>query len=131
MRRRFMSQPARRRSGFTLLDLLTVLIVGLVIGGSSLLFAEAENEDANRTRCADHLRLIGTAVAFYSNENRGACPRTMSVIEKADQPLAYTNPKPELTEEEKDHNVNPAFCKAGPGPNDVTAGLFLLLAMED
>lgn len=113
------------------MDLLIVSAVLLFAGGFVVLLAEKVDTTQNRVRCASNLRMIGQAMLLYANENRGALPRARYDPAKADHPVAFTNPKPELTEDEKTQNVRPTFCAAGPAPNDITAAVFLLVLTQD
>lgn len=113
------------------MDLLIISAVSLFAGGFVVLLAEKVDTTQNRVRCAGNLRQIGQAILLYANENRGAYPRATYDPAKADKPVAFTNPKAELTEDERTANVRPTFCAAGPAPNDITASLFLLILTQD
>ena len=113
------------------MDLLIISAVLLFAGGFVVLLAEKVDTTRNRVRCASNLRQIGQAILLYGNENRGAYPRATYDPAKADHPVAYTNPKPQLTDDEKTNNVRPTFCAAGPAPNDITAAVFLLILNEE
>jgi prepilin-type processing-associated H-X9-DG protein len=73
---------------------------------------------SNRVKCASNLRQIGQAILLYSNENKGAYPRT--TWEVGAPPTSGTGAEAS----------NP-FGEGGPKPNDVTAALFLLLRTQD
>lgn len=106
----------RSRGGFTLREcvvggfILSVLLVG------QTQVAQRSREQADRIKCAMNLRQIGQAVHIYANANGGAFPRTAFDETANPIPTEYTGAAA----------PNP-FGPGGPGPNDVTAPLFLLL----
>jgi hypothetical protein len=89
------------------------------------------DEVANRVRCASNLRMIGQAILLYSNENRGAFPRTLADI---NNPMpTWATPyeaDPKLGPQGQADDQSSAFLakksKVVPSPNDVSAALFLL-----
>jgi len=61
-----------RKSGFTLIELLVVIaIIALLIAILLPSLARAR-ELAKRTKCAGHMKSIGTASEIYSNDNKGS-----------------------------------------------------------
>ena len=128
-------------------DVLVCLAILLL--GSSLTFAQLNRarEVANRVKCASNLKQIGMALLLYSNENRGAYPRSRSDLGKNPDPKpvwgtpygdsALVPPdepgfvaKPYLADEPKEEK-DKSLVKYRPEFNDVTAALFQLLRTQD
>jgi hypothetical protein len=85
-------------------------------------------ETANRVKCASNLRQIGQAILLYSNENRGAYPRTYTTIPAGNGAVVPTwgtgaTPSNGL--------ADPFKSDSQCANNDVSAALFLLLRTQD
>ena len=116
-----LQRSSRRRGGFTLADLLAVvvlipLLLALVVG----CWQRTRCGGSNRVKCASNLRQIGQAILIYSNDAKGPYPRTVYVGGATVTPTWGTGAA----------GPNP-FKPGGPAPNDVTAALFLLLRTQD
>ena len=108
------------RSTFSMADLIgSALLLTVLIFFSMAATANLDSRDA-RVRCAMNLRQIGQGLLLYSNDSKGPYPRTLYDANSADKPTAYTGVQ----------QSNP-FATGGPGPNDVSSGLYLLLRTED
>jgi hypothetical protein len=114
-------QLSRRSAGKSLADLLVVAaLIPLAFAVFVGCYNSRHSEYSPRVKCAANLKSIGQALLLYSNENRGAFPRTRyvrgpDVIPTWGTGAASTNP----------------FGETGPRPNDVTAALYLLLTTQD
>ena len=112
--------PSRRPRGFTLVELLVlVLLLALLTGVVLRLVVRTHHHEGGRVRCASNLRQIGQALQMYANDFGGQFPR-VAYDGAGGPPAEYTAPLA----------PNP-FGPGGPAPNDVTAALFLLVRTQD
>src|SRR5205823_3675729 len=111
----------RRACAFTYVELLVVLVLIVLAIAFLLPTRRHQGESSNRVKCASNLRQIGQAMLLYSNDNRGAYPRTrMSAGPEGRVPTWGTGAAA----------TQPTDAD-GPAENDVTAALFLLLRTQD
>jgi prepilin-type N-terminal cleavage/methylation domain-containing protein/prepilin-type processing-associated H-X9-DG protein len=105
------------RRAFTLIELLVVIAIITILIAILLPAAEHVRHQAYIDKCASNLRQIGLAITMYENDNHGNFPRT---INDPTQPLV-----PSTGAGEAD-----PFTPGGVAPNDLTAGIFLLMKTE-
>jgi prepilin-type processing-associated H-X9-DG protein len=109
------------RGGFTLRDLVVLFFLASLLPVAHAVVGQRSREQAYRIRCASNLRQIGQAMQIYAASNPGGpFPRTTFDGTPSPIPTEYTGaaaPDP--------------FGPGGPGPNDVTAPMFLLLRTTD
>lgn len=65
---------ARRRMGFSLVELLVVIGIIAILLAMLMPTLRLAREAAHRTKCAAQLRQIGSAFQMYANNNRGYLP---------------------------------------------------------
>src|SRR4051812_25693381 len=107
----------RPHSAFTLIEVLVVIAIIGVLIAILLPAVERVRHKGYIDSCASNLHQLGQALAMYSNDNHGSYPRTIYVAGAA--PVAGTNisaPDP--------------FGALAPGPNDVTAAIWLLVRTQ-
>jgi prepilin-type processing-associated H-X9-DG protein len=109
-----------RRRGGTLCDLLVVVAMIPLLAVVFLACRTRHGENSTRIKCASNLRQIGQAIQLYANENNGEYPRARFDPAAVHAPTWGTRA-----------STTQPFAPDGPGPNDVTAALFLLLRTQD
>ena len=117
-----MSASGAGSSRLTLTDVGIVLVtIALSFGGLLLptMMRLGNGDGSGRVKCASNLRQVGQAIQLYANVNKGKLPRTV-YDGQGGAPTFYTGV-----------DAADPFGPGGPGPNDVTAALFLLVRSVD
>ena len=108
------------RRAFTVIELLVAIgIIGVLLA-ILLPATERVRHRAYIDKCASNLQQIGVALSIYENENHGAWPRTVYNATTANAPAKGTG----VTA------ADPFVAGSTVLPNDLTAGLFLLMRAE-
>jgi prepilin-type N-terminal cleavage/methylation domain-containing protein len=68
----------RKRSGFTLIELLVVISIILILVSFVVPQIGGARAKARVVKCANNLRVIGSALVMYADENGGAFPADLS-----------------------------------------------------
>ncbi|MBK1859441.1 prepilin-type N-terminal cleavage/methylation domain-containing protein [Cerasicoccus arenae] len=80
----------RQVSGFTLVELLTVIaIIGIlaaILGG----VVSGVREQQEKVVCAQNMRQLGTAILLHANEHQGRFPLTMHNVSDEEESWVYT-----------------------------------------
>jgi prepilin-type processing-associated H-X9-DG protein len=113
-------------------DVIVSIVLVLVLGTFTIAQINNADEISNRVKCASNLRQIGQAILLYSNENRGAYPRTLWDLNKIEPTWGTPyEANPKLGASKKADPFDPKNSDVAPSPNDVTAAMFLLLRTQD
>jgi prepilin-type processing-associated H-X9-DG protein len=118
-------------------DVVVSIVLFLIVAAFSLALVEVTDETEARVRCASNLRQIGQALLLYSNENRGAFPRTFAARADEDRKPTWGTPyegnEKGVKETAENAQADPFDAKNphAVAPNDVTAAFFLLVRTQD
>jgi prepilin-type processing-associated H-X9-DG protein len=114
------SNPRTSAHGLGQADLLVVVVLIPLALAAFIGCYQQRGEGSGRVKCASNLRQIGQAILLYSNENRGAYPRTAFEPGPVVIPTWGTGAP-----------TTQPFSAEGPASNDVSAALFLLLRTQE
>jgi prepilin-type processing-associated H-X9-DG protein len=103
-----------------------LVVIGIIALLISILLPSLNRarETANRVKCAANLRSIGQSILLYSNENKGAYPRTFFTLSGGSTPTVDVTSTGSLS-------TDPFSTVSPVNANSVGASLFLLLRNED
>src|SRR5688572_20711609 len=77
----YMSRNARRRGGFTLVELLVVIGIIALLIGILLPALNKARAAANTTKCAANLRTVGQMIAMYATNNKQKLPLSYTYVD--------------------------------------------------
>lgn len=72
---------ASQTSAFTLVELLTVIVIIAILAGLLMPVLAKITESANSTKCMANLRQIGTAMNGYANDHDDRLPGPLSLVQ--------------------------------------------------
>lgn len=75
-----MNITARKRSGFTLIELMIVIAIIAILAAILVPNFVRARGQGHLTACKSNLKNIGTACEMYSTDNSGRYPNTLSVL---------------------------------------------------
>jgi prepilin-type processing-associated H-X9-DG protein len=78
-------RPIRAASGFSLIELLVALCIGVLVMGLLLPAVSKARQAAGQAACASNLRQWGQAVQLYAGENHNYLPRRGQGVESTAQ----------------------------------------------
>ena len=64
----------KKVTGFTLVELMVVVTVIVILSGLLVAGLSRAEKEARRVQCANHLRMIGSAIIGYANKGGGFLP---------------------------------------------------------
>lgn len=75
---RVMHFACQHRNGFTLIEVMVVVVIIAILAGMMGVAVNSAKEKARQTDCMSNLRQLGTAIVTYRADNRGRNPDWLS-----------------------------------------------------
>ena len=77
---RVMHFACQHRNGFTLFEMMVVVVIIAILAGMMGVAVNSAKEKARQTDCMSNLRQLGTAIVAYRADNRGRNPGWLSSL---------------------------------------------------
>ncbi len=77
-RRRALQVACQRRGGFTLIEMMVVVLIIAILASMTAVAVNTAKEKARQTACMSNLRQLGTALVTYRADNSGRNPNWLS-----------------------------------------------------
>ncbi len=123
----------KNKKGFTLIELLVVISIILILVTFVVPQIGGARAKARKVKCLNNLRVIGSALLMYADDNGGAFPGDLSDLypDYIDDPSVFDCPSTQATPVVSGGNVSSADYVYCPGLSDESSAGTAVVADAD